>query len=53
VRQRASTSRSRWTCCRRPFDLDAFVSETIGLEDVEAAFEKMHKSDVQRSSASD
>ena len=24
------------------FDLDAFVSETIGLGDVEAAFEKMH-----------
>ena len=25
------------------FDLDAFVSETIGLDDVEEAFEKMHK----------
>src|SRR3954470_11292708 len=31
------------------FDLDAFVSETIGLGDVEAAFEKMHKGDVLRS----
>ena len=31
------------------FDLDAFVSETIGLEDVEAAFEKMHKGEVLRS----
>src|SRR5918992_982671 len=30
-------------------DLDAFVSETIGLGDVEAAFEKMHKGDVLRS----
>ena len=24
------------------FDLDAFVSERIGLDDVEAAFDKMH-----------
>jgi S-(hydroxymethyl)mycothiol dehydrogenase len=31
------------------FDLDAFVSETIGLGDVEAAFEKMHHGDVLRS----
>jgi S-(hydroxymethyl)mycothiol dehydrogenase len=31
------------------FDLDAFVSETIGLEDVEEAFEKMHKGEVLRS----
>ncbi len=31
------------------FDLDAFVSETIGLEDVEQAFEKMHKGEVLRS----
>jgi S-(hydroxymethyl)mycothiol dehydrogenase len=31
------------------FDLDAFVSETIGLQDVEAAFEKMHAGDVLRS----
>ena len=31
------------------FDLDAFVSETIGLGDVEAAFEKMHKGEVLRS----
>src|SRR3954447_8777403 len=31
------------------FDLDAFVSETIGLDDVEAAFEKMHHGDVLRS----
>jgi S-(hydroxymethyl)mycothiol dehydrogenase len=30
-------------------DLDAFVSETIGLDDVEAAFEKMHHGDVLRS----
>jgi S-(hydroxymethyl)mycothiol dehydrogenase len=30
-------------------DLDAFVSERIGLEDVEAAFEKMHHGDVLRS----
>ena len=28
------------------FDLDAFVSETIGLDDVEAAFEKMHHGEV-------
>lgn len=31
------------------FDLDAFVSETIGLEDVEKAFEKMHHGEVLRS----
>jgi S-(hydroxymethyl)mycothiol dehydrogenase len=31
------------------FDLDGFVSETIGLGDVEAAFEKMHRGDVLRS----
>ncbi|SNR85308.1 S-(hydroxymethyl)mycothiol dehydrogenase [Actinomadura mexicana] len=30
-------------------DLDAFVSETIQLEGVEAAFEKMHRGDVLRS----
>ncbi len=31
------------------FDLDAFVSETIGIGDVEAAFESMHRGDVLRS----
>ena len=31
------------------FDLDAFVTETIGLGDVEAAFDKMHGGDVLRS----
>ena len=31
------------------FDLDAFVSETIVLGDVEAAFDKMHGGDVPRS----
>ena len=31
------------------FDLDAFVSETIGLDDVEQAFEKMHQGEVLRS----
>ena len=31
------------------FDLDAFVSEEIGIGDVEAAFEKMHHGDVLRS----
>ena len=31
------------------FDLDAFVSETIGLGDVEEAFAKMHHGDVLRS----
>ncbi len=31
------------------FDLDAFVSETIGLDDVETAFEKMHRGEVLRS----
>ncbi|MFL6060183.1 MAG: S-(hydroxymethyl)mycothiol dehydrogenase [Marmoricola sp.] len=30
-------------------DLDAFVSEEIGIEDIEAAFEKMHHGDVLRS----
>ena len=30
-------------------DLDAFVSETIGIEDIEKAFEKMHRGDVLRS----
>ena len=30
-------------------DLDAFVSEEIGLGDVEAAFERMHRGDVLRS----
>jgi S-(hydroxymethyl)mycothiol dehydrogenase len=30
-------------------DLDAFVTETIGIDDVEAAFEKMHSGDVLRS----
>jgi S-(hydroxymethyl)mycothiol dehydrogenase len=31
------------------FPLDAFVSETIGLDDVEQAFEKMHRGEVLRS----
>jgi S-(hydroxymethyl)mycothiol dehydrogenase len=31
------------------FDLDAFVSETIGLGDVEKAFEMMHRGEVLRS----
>jgi S-(hydroxymethyl)mycothiol dehydrogenase len=30
-------------------DLDAFVTEEIGLDDVEAAFDKMHSGDVLRS----
>src|SRR5690349_111602 len=30
-------------------DLDAFVSEEIGIDDIEAAFEKMHGGDVLRS----
>ncbi|KRF18940.1 S-(hydroxymethyl)mycothiol dehydrogenase [Nocardioides sp. Soil797] len=30
-------------------DLDAFVSEEIGIDDIEAAFEKMHTGDVLRS----
>ncbi|KAB8183624.1 S-(hydroxymethyl)mycothiol dehydrogenase [Microbispora catharanthi] len=30
-------------------DLDAFVTETIALEDVEAAFDKMHRGEVLRS----
>ena len=29
--------------------LDAFVTETIGIKDVEAAFSKMHHGDVLRS----
>jgi S-(hydroxymethyl)mycothiol dehydrogenase len=29
--------------------LDRFVSETIGINDIEAAFEKMHHGDVLRS----
>jgi S-(hydroxymethyl)mycothiol dehydrogenase len=31
------------------FDLGAFVSETIGLGDIESAFEKMHRGEVLRS----
>jgi S-(hydroxymethyl)mycothiol dehydrogenase len=31
------------------FDLDAFVSEEIGIGDIEAAFDKMHHGDVLRS----
>ncbi len=31
------------------FDLDAFVSERIGLDEVESAFERMHRGDVLRS----
>ena len=31
------------------FPLDRFVSETIGIDDVEAAFDKMHRGDVLRS----
>jgi S-(hydroxymethyl)mycothiol dehydrogenase len=31
------------------FDLDAFVSETIGIDDVEEAFAKMHRGEVLRS----
>ncbi len=31
------------------FDLDAFVSETIALDEVESAFEKMHRGEVLRS----
>ena len=30
-------------------DLDAFVTEEIGLDDVEAAFDQMHHGDVLRS----
>jgi S-(hydroxymethyl)mycothiol dehydrogenase len=30
-------------------DLDAFVSETIALDDVESAFAKMHRGEVLRS----
>lgn len=30
-------------------DLDAFVSETISLDGVEAAFDKMHRGEVLRS----
>ena len=31
------------------FDLDGFVSETIGLDDVEEAFDKMQRGEVLRS----
>jgi len=31
------------------FDLGAFVSEKIGLDDIEAAFDKMRKGEVLRS----
>ena len=31
------------------FDLDAFVSETISLDEVESAFDKMHRGEVLRS----
>ena len=31
------------------FDLDAFVTERIGLGDIESAFDKMHSGDVLRS----
>ncbi|MGY1707860.1 S-(hydroxymethyl)mycothiol dehydrogenase, partial [Geodermatophilus sp. SYSU D00697] len=31
------------------FPLDDFVSETIGIDDVDAAFEKMHHGEVLRS----
>ena len=31
------------------FDLGGFVSETIGIGDIEAAFDKMHRGDVLRS----
>jgi S-(hydroxymethyl)mycothiol dehydrogenase len=31
------------------FPLDRFVTETIGIEDIESAFEKMHSGDVLRS----
>ena len=34
---------------QRRFDLDAFVSETIGIGDIEAAFDKMHRGEVLRS----
>ncbi len=34
---------------QKRLDLDAFVSETIGIDDVEKAFEKMHHGDVLRS----
>jgi S-(hydroxymethyl)mycothiol dehydrogenase len=30
-------------------DLDAFVTETIGIDDVEVAFDTMHHGDVLRS----
>ena len=30
-------------------DLDAFITETIGIDDVEAAFDKMHRGEVLRS----
>jgi len=31
------------------FPLDRFVTETIGIEDIEDAFDKMHSGDVLRS----
>ena len=31
------------------FDLDGFVSETISLDDVESAFDRMHRGEVLRS----
>jgi S-(hydroxymethyl)mycothiol dehydrogenase len=31
------------------FDLDAFVTETIALDEVESAFDKMHRGEVLRS----
>jgi S-(hydroxymethyl)mycothiol dehydrogenase len=34
---------------QKRLDLDAFVSETIGIDDVEKAFERMHHGDVLRS----
>jgi S-(hydroxymethyl)mycothiol dehydrogenase len=34
---------------RGKLDLDGFVSETIGLEDIELAFERMHRGEVLRS----
>ncbi|MER6208319.1 S-(hydroxymethyl)mycothiol dehydrogenase [Streptomyces sp. NPDC001642] len=36
-------------CLQGRLDLDAFVTETIALEDVEKAFERMHGGDVLRS----
>jgi S-(hydroxymethyl)mycothiol dehydrogenase len=34
---------------RGKLDLDGFVSETIGIDDVEHAFDKMHRGEVLRS----